>query len=132
MKEKLTLNGTQILVSYVSSTNKNQPKKVKSLFLATLRVLCPREFFSTAYFNFGGKSHFLKILFLGFKNWYKRHKMSLLYTSKEFDQKTCYSYIILGFRIFLFSGGHKTPIPEDTKLVILLTRYLLLFICGLD
>ena len=59
--------------------------------------------------------------------------MSLLYTSKEFDQETCLSYRILGFRIFvLFSGSHKTPILEDTKLVLLLTRYLLLSIRGLD
>ena len=42
--------------------------------------------------------------------------MSLLYTFNEFDQKTCKSYRILGFRIFFAfrrpkncnSGGHKT------------------------
>ena len=57
------------------------------------------------------------MLCLDFKIGYKRHTMSLLYTSMEFDQNTCKSYSMLDFRIFLFSGGHKTPIPEDTKLV---------------
>ena len=32
---------------------------------------------------------YLKMLCLGVKIGYKRYKMSLLYTSKEFDQKTC-------------------------------------------
>ena len=61
------------------------------------------------------------MLCLGFKIGYKRHTMSLLYTSKEFDQKTCKSYKISGFRIFCVfrkpqnsnSGGHKTSIFID-------------------
>ena len=60
MKEKLTLNLTQTLISDGTSLpQKTQPKEVKSLFLATFRVLYPPEFFSTAYFNFEGKSDFL-------------------------------------------------------------------------
>ena len=37
---------------------------------------------------------------------------------------------VLGF--FLLSRGHTTPIPEDPKLVFLLTRYLLHSIHGFD
>ena len=58
--------------------------------------------------------------------------MSLLYTSKEFDQKTG-NYIkfqVLGF-FFVFRKP-KTLILEDAKLVFILSRYLSLSICGLD
>ena len=59
--------------------------------------------------------------------------MSLLYTFREFDQKTFKSNRVLGFMIFfLFSEGRKIPIPEATKLLSILTRYLLLSFLGLD
>ena len=44
---------------FFTNTKKNQPKKEKSLYLATFRVLFPPEFFSTVYFYFEGKSKFL-------------------------------------------------------------------------
>ena len=57
--------------------------------------------------------------------------MSLLYTFNEFDQKSCFSFRILGFRIFFaYRKPTKTPIPEDTKLVFLLTKQLLLSTLG--
>ena len=50
--------------------------------------------------------------------------MSLLYTFYEFDKPVNHiEFQVLGF--FLLSGGHKTLIPEDTKLVLLLTTDLL-------
>ena len=43
---------------------------------------------------------YLNMLSLGFEIGYKWHSMSLLCTFNEFDQKTFYSYRILGFGIF--------------------------------
>ena len=44
--------------------------------------------------------------------------MSLLFTFREFDQKTFKPNRVLGFMIFfLFSEGRKIPIPEATKLL---------------
>ena len=52
--------------------------------------------------------------------------ISWLCSLEESDPKTCYSYIILGFKIFC-SGSDKTPVAEVTKnLVFFLTRYILL------
>ena len=59
--------------------------------------------------------------------------MSLLYTFQEYDPEACKSYIIKFFRIlFFFFGGHKTLIPEATKLVFFINKVHLLSILRLD
>ena len=92
LKEKLTLNWTLTLNTDGSSLpqKKNQPKKLKSLFWATFRVLCPPEYFPSPILILRENLIFsyLEMVCLGFKIAYMRHTLSLLYTSKEFDQKT--------------------------------------------
>ena len=56
---------------FLTTTEKNQPKQVRSLYLATFRVLCPPKQISTAYFNFEGSFNFLisQHFKLKFLNW---------------------------------------------------------------
>ena len=49
---------------FFTTTKKNQTAQEKSLFLATFMVLWHPEIFFTTYFNFEGKTNFLKVKFL--------------------------------------------------------------------
>ena len=125
MKEKLTLNWTHILITDSSSQpqKKNQPTQVKSCFLAPFIVLWSPKKFPPPISILREKPIFLMstIWWSDFKIDYKRYTMSLLYTFRELDPKTCESYRILGFRIFFAfrrtqnsnPGGHKTRICID-------------------
>ena len=92
MKGKLTINLTHLLISDVSSLpqKNNQPMQVKSLFLATFRVLWPPEFL-----------FLLTTLILRFKKkffrpqnfYFKGHKFSSL--TKTFFNRPCVAGAVL-------------------------------------